>query len=47
MQILALKEEYVDEFIISSPTSSGKTLVAEIYMQYNLGKRRRVILYRH
>ena len=45
MQALALKEEYLDQnLIIASPTSSGKTLVSEIYMLHTvLEKKKRAI----
>lgn len=45
MQTPALKEEYCDEnLIIASPTSSGKTLVSEIYMLNTvLNKHKRAI----
>ena len=49
MQALALKEEYLDQnLIIASPTSSGKTLVSEIYMLNTvLEKRKEQFLFHH
>lgn len=45
VQKSALKEEYLDKnLIVASPTSSGKTLIAEVFSLYTvLNKRKRVI----